>query len=67
MRVGEHLQHVCMLLKTPNPFFGTRPIKKSTPVNVKDDFNPFKHNKVVEVSQVCTFSILFSPFLGSQF
>ncbi|KAK7050965.1 poly(A)-binding protein binding protein [Paramarasmius palmivorus] len=30
----------------PNPFFGTRPIKKSTPVNVKDDFNPFKTGKV---------------------
>ncbi|KIM39886.1 hypothetical protein M413DRAFT_19633 [Hebeloma cylindrosporum] len=37
---------------TPNPFFGTRPIKKSTPVHVKDDFNPFKHNKVVDASQV---------------
>ncbi|GLB40447.1 putative lsmAD [Lyophyllum shimeji] len=36
----------------PNPFFGTRPIKKSPPVNIKDDFNPFKHNKVVEPSQV---------------
>ncbi|KAF9468085.1 hypothetical protein BDZ94DRAFT_1318189 [Collybia nuda] len=37
---------------TPNPFFGTRPIKKSTPVNIKDDFNPFKHHKVVDASQV---------------
>jgi hypothetical protein len=37
---------------TPNPFFGTRPIKKSAPVHVKDDFNPFKHNKVVDASQV---------------
>ncbi|KAF8896389.1 hypothetical protein BD779DRAFT_1495640 [Infundibulicybe gibba] len=37
---------------TPNPFFGTRPIKKSPPVHIKDDFNPFKHNKVVEASQV---------------
>lgn len=35
----------------PNPFFGARPIKK-TPVNVKDDFNPFKHNKVAEPSTV---------------
>ncbi|KAG5644389.1 hypothetical protein DXG03_008617 [Asterophora parasitica] len=37
---------------TPNPFFGTRPIKKSQPVNIKDDFNPFKHNKVVEPAQI---------------
>ncbi|KAF9552068.1 hypothetical protein CPC08DRAFT_768596 [Agrocybe pediades] len=37
---------------TPNPFFGARVIKKSTPVHVKDDFNPFKHNKVVDASQI---------------
>jgi hypothetical protein len=37
---------------TPNPFFGPRVLKKGTPVNVKDDFNPFKHNKVVDASQV---------------
>ncbi|KAJ7170680.1 hypothetical protein C8R43DRAFT_980460 [Mycena crocata] len=36
----------------PNPFFGTRPIKKNTAAHIKDDFNPFKHNKVVEASQV---------------
>jgi len=35
----------------PNPFFGNRPIKKSN-VNVKDDFNPFKHNKVAEAAGV---------------
>ncbi|KAI3604541.1 pab1 binding protein [Moniliophthora roreri] len=32
----------------PNPFFGTRPIKKSPPVNVKDDFSPFKTGKVTD-------------------
>ncbi|KAJ3734319.1 hypothetical protein DFJ43DRAFT_1064682 [Lentinula guzmanii] len=37
---------------TPNPFFGTRLIKKGPLVNVKDDFNPFKHGKVVEASTV---------------
>lgn len=37
---------------TPNPFFGSRPIKKSPPVNIKDDFNPFKHNKVADASQI---------------
>ncbi|KAJ3876489.1 hypothetical protein F5051DRAFT_411285 [Lentinula edodes] len=37
---------------TPNPFFGTRLIKKGPPVNVKDDFNPFKHNKVVDASTI---------------
>ncbi|TFK40356.1 hypothetical protein BDQ12DRAFT_680807 [Crucibulum laeve] len=36
----------------PNPFFGTRPMKKIAPVHIKDDFNPFKHNKVVDASQV---------------
>lgn len=37
---------------TPNPFFGPRIIKKNTPVHVKDDFNPFKHNKVAEATSV---------------
>lgn len=36
-----------------NPFFGTRPVKKGPPVSVKDDFNPFKYNKVAEASAVC--------------
>lgn len=36
----------------PNPFFGTRPLKKSPPVHIKDDFNPFKYAKVVEASQI---------------
>ncbi|KAG6820949.1 hypothetical protein H0H93_009185 [Arthromyces matolae] len=36
----------------PNPFFGTRPIKKSPPVNIKDDFNPFKNGKVVEPTTI---------------
>lgn len=36
-----------------NPFFGTRPFKKSPPANIKDDFNPFKQNKVGEANQVC--------------
>ncbi|KAG6817336.1 hypothetical protein H0H87_009934 [Tephrocybe sp. NHM501043] len=38
----------------PNPFFGTRPIKKSPPVNIKDDFNPFKHGngKLAEPSSI---------------
>ncbi|KAG6813919.1 hypothetical protein H0H92_005768 [Tricholoma furcatifolium] len=36
----------------PNPFFGARPIKKSPPVNIKDDFNPFKHGKIPEPSTI---------------
>ncbi|KAF7312280.1 LsmAD domain-containing protein [Mycena indigotica] len=36
----------------PNPFFGSRPIKKNTAAHIKDDFNPFKHNKVAEAAQV---------------
>ncbi|KAF8149936.1 hypothetical protein B0H34DRAFT_731793 [Crassisporium funariophilum] len=47
----------------PNPFFGTRPIKKSTPVHVKDDFNPFKHNKVVDASQVAA----LWPYSGKRY
>ncbi|KAI0342847.1 hypothetical protein BDW22DRAFT_1329878 [Trametopsis cervina] len=36
----------------PNPFFGTRTPKRGPPVHIKDDFNPFKYNKVAEASQV---------------
>ncbi|KAG6908340.1 hypothetical protein DXG01_005251 [Tephrocybe rancida] len=36
----------------PNPFFGSRVIKKNPPVNIKDDFNPFKHGKVPEPSSI---------------
>lgn len=39
----------------PNPFFGTRvPSKKNAPVHLKEDFNPFRHAKVAEASQICT-------------
>ena len=38
---------------SPNPFFGARTPKTHTvPVNIKDDFNPFKHNKVVKANEV---------------
>ncbi|CAL1716363.1 unnamed protein product [Somion occarium] len=37
---------------TPNPFFGTRVIKKGPAVSIKDDFNPFKHNKFADAAQV---------------
>ncbi|KAG8991672.1 hypothetical protein FRB94_012316 [Tulasnella sp. JGI-2019a] len=36
----------------PNPYFGTRPIKKGVPVHIKDEFNPFKYAKVAEASAV---------------
>ncbi|RXW25542.1 hypothetical protein EST38_g319 [Candolleomyces aberdarensis] len=48
---------------TPNPFFGARTPKKSNPVNVKDDFNPFKHNKVADASQVAA----MWPFNGKRY
>ncbi|KIM84875.1 hypothetical protein PILCRDRAFT_779165 [Piloderma croceum F 1598] len=48
---------------TPNPFFGARAIKKGTPVNIKDDFNPFKHNKVVEANQVAA----IWPYSGKRY
>ena len=38
----------------PNPFFGKVVLKK-TPVHVKDDFNPFKFNKVAEASAVSAY------------
>ncbi|KIK63067.1 hypothetical protein GYMLUDRAFT_72298 [Collybiopsis luxurians FD-317 M1] len=47
----------------PNPFFGTRPIKKSPPVNVKDDFNPFKHAKVVDASGITA----LWPYSGKRY
>ncbi|KAG7089569.1 hypothetical protein E1B28_011239 [Marasmius oreades] len=37
---------------TPNQFFGSRPVKKGLPVNVKDDFNPFKTGKVTDAHAV---------------
>ncbi|THH09159.1 hypothetical protein EW145_g2218 [Phellinidium pouzarii] len=37
---------------TPNPFFGSQIIKKGPPVNVKDDFNPFKLAKVHEAKTI---------------
>ncbi|KAJ8508803.1 hypothetical protein ONZ45_g8961 [Pleurotus djamor] len=47
----------------PNAFFGTRPIKKNTPVNIKDDFNPFKHNKVAEASSIAA----MWPYNGKRY
>ncbi|TFK75248.1 hypothetical protein BDN72DRAFT_955246 [Pluteus cervinus] len=46
-----------------NAFFGTKPIKKNTPVNIKDDFNPFKHNKVPEASQISA----MWPYSGKRY
>ncbi|KAH9949939.1 hypothetical protein B0H21DRAFT_725331 [Amylocystis lapponica] len=48
----------------PNPFFGTRVTKKGPPlVNIKDDFNPFKYNKVVKASEVSA----SWPFNGKRY
>ncbi|KAF9267767.1 hypothetical protein L218DRAFT_854692 [Marasmius fiardii PR-910] len=49
---------------TPNQFFGSRPVKKGLPVNVKDDFNPFKSGKVIDPHTVCEslFSGIISVF-----
>lgn len=43
---------------TPNPFFGNRVIKKGTPIHVKDEFNPFKHNKINKAAEVCELTLL---------
>lgn len=45
----------------PNPFFGTRVLKKGPPVYIKEDFNPFKYHKVVEAAQV---GKLLAPLYG---
>jgi len=47
----------------PNPYFGTRQIRKGVPVHIKDDFNPFKYAKVSEASAVqATW-----PFTGKRY
>ena len=35
-----------------NPFFGSRVLKKTTPLDVREDFNPFKNGKVPESQTV---------------
>ncbi|KAI0635916.1 hypothetical protein C8Q77DRAFT_1155659 [Trametes polyzona] len=47
----------------PNPFFGTRPPKRTPLVHIKDDFNPFKNHKVIEASQVAP----TWPFTGKRY
>ncbi|EIM91286.1 uncharacterized protein STEHIDRAFT_48397 [Stereum hirsutum FP-91666 SS1] len=47
---------------TPNPFFGTKPLKK-TPVHVKDDFNPFKYAKVADATAVAA----LWPYQGKRY
>ncbi|KAA1467500.1 hypothetical protein DENSPDRAFT_856711 [Dentipellis sp. KUC8613] len=47
---------------TPNPFFGNRVLKKQ-PVHVKDDFNPFKYNKVAEATAVSA----IWPYQGKRY
>lgn len=47
---------------TSNPFFGAKVIKKGA-IHIKDDFNPFKHNKVVEASQI----VAMWPYSGKRY
>lgn len=47
---------------SPNPYFGVRVIKKQ-PVHVKDDFNPFKYNKVSDAGAVPA----VWPFTGKKY
>ncbi|KAI0926095.1 hypothetical protein AcV5_008648 [Taiwanofungus camphoratus] len=47
----------------PNPFFGTRVLKKGPPVYIKEDFNPFKYHKVVEAAQVAP----MWPYQGKRY
>ncbi|KAF7799771.1 hypothetical protein EIP86_011013 [Pleurotus ostreatoroseus] len=47
----------------PNPFFGTRVLKKGPIVHIKDDFNPFKYNKVADAAQVSA----IWPYSGKRY
>ncbi|KAG1750792.1 hypothetical protein EDB19DRAFT_1676960 [Suillus lakei] len=47
---------------TPNPFFGAKIMKRGA-VHIKDDFNPFKHNKVVEANQITA----IWPYSGKRY
>lgn len=47
---------------SPNPYFGVRPIKR-LPVHIKDDFNPFKYNKVSDAGAVPA----VWPFTGKKY
>ncbi|PVG04455.1 hypothetical protein CPB86DRAFT_869117 [Serendipita vermifera] len=48
----------------PNPFYGTRvPSKKTGSTHIKDDFNPFRHSKVVDASQVSS----IWPYNGKRY
>jgi PAB1-binding protein PBP1 len=46
----------------PNPFFGTKVVKKAA-VHVKDEFNPFKHNKVAEANNTTA----MWPYSGKRY
>ncbi|KAG8790457.1 hypothetical protein FRC17_008910, partial [Serendipita sp. 399] len=48
----------------PNPFYGARvPTKKGVSVHIKEDFNPFRHTKVVDASQISS----IWPYNGKRF
>jgi hypothetical protein len=44
----------------PNPFFGKVVLKNMPVLRVKDDFNPFKFNKVAEASAVSSYQTFLS-------
>ncbi|KAI6034817.1 hypothetical protein EDC04DRAFT_2201828 [Pisolithus marmoratus] len=48
---------------TPNPFFGPKVVIKKVMLNVKDDFNPFKNNKVAEASTISS----TWPYTGKRY
>ncbi|TRM64619.1 hypothetical protein BD626DRAFT_492463 [Schizophyllum amplum] len=49
--------------EAPNPFFGARPLRKLPAVHLKDDFNPFKHGKVVDARDAAP----AWPYTGKRF
>ncbi|KAG9017624.1 hypothetical protein FRB90_000494 [Tulasnella sp. 427] len=49
----------------PNPYFGVRRVTK-TPVHIKDDFNPFRYNKVSDAGAVPNEATVW-PFTGKKY
>ncbi len=51
---------------TPNPYFGVRPINKADVRHVKDDFNPFKGNKLPDPRSIRKSKFLVQPIVSKS-
>ncbi|KAG8861265.1 hypothetical protein FRB91_009176 [Serendipita sp. 411] len=60
----ETIKEPPAVVSPPNPFYGARvPTKKGVSVHIKEDFNPFRHTKVVDASQISS----IWPYNGKRF